>query len=197
MHIQDLLKRALLGGYNVPKQAFKSEVFQADFDETFRLVAADLTSDGIQYSKTITAPAAGSTNSFSILYEADNISPKVTGNLVWAYFLVVVNLVESGPNGDIYWKPQVKDHDGDNWASSVDWQEVTVGASVAADYRLEGEISWIPATNYENLTDNNVLTYLTKVPVDFRVIFYTDHSTETAEGKLKNASQIRLVGKTV
>ncbi|GAG68673.1 unnamed protein product, partial [marine sediment metagenome] len=127
----------------------KSEVYQADFDETFRLVIADLTSTGNQYSKTITAPAAQAPGTATVLYEAE-LTPKAVGTLLWAYFLVVVNLAQSDTEGDCYWKPQARNRDG-TWADLAPWQTVTADASVATDYRLEGDISWLgsPLATYE------------------------------------------------
>ena len=179
---------------NTPS-SLKSEVYQADFDETFRLVIADLTSDGNQYSKTITAPAAQAPGTATVLYEAE-LTPKAVGTLLWAYFLVVVNLAQSAAVGDCYWKPQARNRGG-TWADLAPWQTIAADASTPTDYRLEGDISWLgsPIATYEDITDNTLWTNLTSVPMDFRVLFYTDHATETTDGMLKNASQIRLVGK--
>ena len=168
-------------------------VLQSDFDETFRLIAADLTPDGNQYSRIITAPVGGLSDDYVTLYEA-TLTPKVTGTFFWAYFLIVVNLQQTGACGGIHWKAQARNENG-IWADLADWQTVEVDTSSAEDYRLEGEISWSGSTAYENVTDDTILTELTRVPMNFRVIFFTDHPNRTADGRLKNSSQIRLVGK--
>ena len=174
----------------------KVQAIQEDFDETFRLVVANLAATGVQYSNAITAPSGGSASSFTVLYQA-TLTPKVVGNLLWVYFLIVVRLQQSGALGSIRWKAQVKNNGGTTWADLMAWSTVAADASVATDYRMEGDINWSADSGYRNITDANLLTLLNSVPIDFRVIFYTGHATETTVGRLVSSSQVRLVGKTV
>lgn len=173
-----------------------AEVVQADFDETFRLVVADLAATGVQYSRARVAPSGGSASSFTVLYQA-TLTPKVVGNLLWVYFLIVVRLQQSGALGSIRWKAQARNQGSTTWADLMAWSTVAADASTATDYRMEGDINWSADSGYRNITDANLLTILNSVPIDFRVIFYTGHATETATGRLVSSSQVRLVGKTV
>ena len=83
----------------------KVQAIQEDFDETFRLVVANLAATGVQYSRAISTPSGGSGSSFTVLYQA-TLTPKVVGNLLWVYLLIVVRLQQSGPLGSIRWKAQ-------------------------------------------------------------------------------------------
>ncbi len=174
----------------------KVQTIQEDFDDTFRLVVANLTATGVQYSRARVAPSGGSASSPTVLYQA-TLEPKVVGNLLWVYFLIVVRLQQSGPLGNIRWKAQARNYGTSTWADLMAWSTVAADASVVTDYRMEGDINWSADSGFRNITDSNLLTILTSVPIDFRVIFYTGHATETATGRLVSSSQIRLVGKTV
>jgi hypothetical protein len=143
-----------------------------------RLVAGDLTSNGVQY----TAEAVTTTADADVTAFTKTVDPDIQGDLLWVELGLTAEFkCNASSTGDIIFKWQARNKDG-AW---VDLHAAVTLANVGTTYAAYTRAGYFaPVTNFN------------RAPFDLRLLFQCNESNE-GRCRVKNSSYARAVFKVV
>ena len=146
-----------------------------DFED--RLVAADLTSDGVQWSSEYTTTG----NEYEEAFKKTVDPAGIFGEILWVEFGLTCAIKSSGATEGVAFKWQARNKDG-TWVDLHPEVTRSADASAYAEYTRQGFFKTVANFN--------------KVPCDVRlVIKSTTAGGENAIARVKSSSYVRVVFK--
>lgn len=160
------------------------KVAQKEFDVTFYLVRALVTTDGVQYMASVTNQTTTYKDLFSV--HSDTYYPLIVGKLSRVYVYISFKAFSGSNDPEITFKLQAKNKTLTTWtdvSAAETWTPTGNDLANEAAKYLEGELL---------LTTD----FIDVAPLSLRLQFKSDAATanDIVSMRLKNDSVVRLVG---